>query len=391
VGDHERGDVLVVPGTYDPTRVLDVRFRLLADAAAALRHNQEAKLFLASAQRLARVRVLGADEVAPGAEAWLQLVLDRPIVAARGDHFILRRPSPGATLGGGRVVDAGPARLHRRMNTAVLEALARRARGSPGEILAQALQALGPASLRAALEKAGLGDAAAKEAIAELEGEGRLVALGSGHSEVGAETIVVAKEAWQNLTQRMRDVVNGYHKANPLRSGMPREELKSRLRMDPKAFSSAIEAAARQGLLLDRGARIALPEHQPVLSPEQTARVEGLRRRFREAPSAPPSVKECLEQVGEEVWSHLVETGEFVLLSSDVVFERAEYDAVVRRLRDELAGGGTITVAQVRDRFQTSRKYALALMEHLDSIGVTVREGDVRRLARSASARGEGT
>jgi selenocysteine-specific elongation factor len=87
----------------------------------------------------------------------------------------------------------------------------------------------------------------------------------------------------------------------------------------------------------------------------------------------------------------LVETGEFVLLSSDVVFERAEYDAVVRRLRDELAGGGTIAVAQVRDRFQTSRKYALALMEHLDSIGVTVREGDVRRLARSASARGEGT
>ena len=389
VRDLERGDVLTLPETYPSTRVLDVRFRLLPEPSAPLRHNQEVKLFLASAQRLARVRVLGMDEVPPGAEAWLQLVIDRPIVAARGDHFILRRPSPGATLGGGRVVDASPARLHRRMNRAALESLSRRAQGSAGEILAQSIQVLGPGPLRAAVERAGLGDEAAAEAIAELEGSGRLIMLGQGAGEARADTIVVTREAWQDLTRRMRDVLGAYHAANPLRLGMPREELKSRLRMHPRAFAAAVETASREGLVFDRGARLALPEHQMLLSPAQNARVEALRSRFRASPSTPPSVKECLEEVGEEVWAHLVESGEFVLLTAEVVFERSEYEAMVGKIREALADGATITVAEVRDRFNTSRKFALALMEHLDATGVTVREGDFRKLVRAATEGGE--
>ncbi len=390
VRDLERGDVLALPDTYRPTRVLDVRFRLLPDSLAPLRHNQEAKLFLGSAQRLARVRVLGRDEVAPGAEAWLQLVVEHPIVAARGDHFILRRPSPGATLGGGRVADAAPARLHRRMNAAIVEALEARAQGTPGEVLAQSLQPMGPTPLRTALERSGLGGGAANEAIAELRGSDRLIALGAESLELRPETIVMTSEAWQGLVHRMVRALASYHAASPLRAGMPREELKSRLRMEPRAFSAAVETASRQGLLIERGSRLALADHEMILSPEQSARVERLRGQFRAAPFAPPSVKECLEEVGEEVWAHLVESGQFVPVSPEVVFTRTDYDEMVGAIRQELVASGTITVAQVRDRFNTSRKYALALMEHLDAIGVTVREGDIRRLARAAMEGGEG-
>jgi selenocysteine-specific elongation factor len=102
---------------------------------------------------------------------------------------------------------------------------------------------------------------------------------------------------------------------------------------------------------------------------------------YRASPAAPPSVKESVEAIGQELWDYLVEKGDLVTVSPDVAFEARRYDALVEEIRGRLAGGATITVAEVRDLLGTSRKYALALMEHLDQIGVTVREGDARRLA----------
>jgi selenocysteine-specific elongation factor len=381
VRDLARGDVLARPGTYGPTRLVDVRFRLLPDAADPIRHNQQTKLFLASAQRGARVRVLGTEQVAPGEEGWLQLVLDEPIVTARGDHFILRRPSPGATLGGGRVVDPAPGRLHRRMNPMVVEGLARAARGTPGDVLAHAMQALGPSPLHAAVEKAGLGEGEAREAIRALEADGRLVQMGGGEIAPTSEAIVAERGSWQALTSRMREALGAYHKANPLRAGMPREELKSRLKLESRIFAAAADAAVREGSLRDLGPRLALPDHQAHPTAEQSSRIDSLLARFQASPSAPPSVKESVEALGPELWDYLLEKGLVVAVSSDVAFEARHYDALVEEIRGRLAGGASITVAEVRDGLGTSRKYALALMEHLDQIGLTVREGDARRLA----------
>jgi selenocysteine-specific elongation factor len=381
VRDLARGDVLARPGTYGPTRLVDVRFRLLHDASGPIRHNQQTKLFLASAQRGARVRVLGAEEVAPGEEGWLQLVLDEPIVTARGDHFILRRPSPGATLGGGRVVDPAPGRLHRRMNPTVVDGLARAARGTPGDVVAQAMQALGPAPLRAAVEKAGLGEGEAREALRALEADGRLVRLGSGEIAPASDAIVAERGSWQAFTSRMREALGAYHKANPLRAGMPREELKSRLKLESRIFAAAADAAAREGSLRDLGPRLALPDHQAHPTAEQSSRMDSLMSRFQASPSAPPSVKESVEALGPELWDYLLEKGIVVVVSPDVAFEAQRYAALVEEIRGRLAGGASITVAEVRDVLGTSRKYALALMEHLDQIGLTVREGDARRLA----------
>jgi len=381
VRDLVRGDVLARPGTYSPTRLVDVRFRLLHDAAGPIRHNQKTKLFLASAQRGARVRVLGAEEVAPGEEGWLQLVLDEPIVTARGDHFILRRPSPGATLGGGRVVDPAPGRLHRRMNPTVVEGLARAARGTPGDVIAQAMQALGPAPLRAVVEKAGLGEGEAREAIRALEADGRLVRLGSGEIAPASDAIVADRGSWQAFTSRMREALGAYHKANPLRAGMPREELKSRLKLETRIFAAAADAAAREGSLRDLGPRLALPDHEAHPTAEQSSRLDSLMARFQASPSAPPSVKESVEAIGPELWDYLLEKGLVVAVSPDVAFEAQRYAAIVEQIRGRLAGGASITVAEVRDALGTSRKYALALMGHLDQSGLTVREGDARRLA----------
>jgi len=138
-----RGDVLTHSGDYHPTRRLDARFRLLSDASKPLTHNREVKLFIGAAETLARVRLLGSELINPGEEGWLQLELREPVVAMRGDRYILRRPSPGETLGGGAVVDPHPTGRHKRFSQGLTDRLESLARGTPAEVLAQALLSLG--------------------------------------------------------------------------------------------------------------------------------------------------------------------------------------------------------------------------------------------------------
>lgn len=373
-----RGDVLVLPETYRVTRLLDVRFRLLPDADRPLRHNQEVKLFLGSAQRIARVRVLGADQVGPGEEGWLQLLLEAPVVAERGDHFILRRPSPPATLGGGQVADPTPSRRHRRKDPAVLARLEALLAGSPERVLEETLAAKGAVRMENLASEAGLEAQAIRAALATLLKSQRAHVVG------GEEGWVVGAGQWQALQEKARKALADYHGAFPLRSGMPREELKSRLGLDTGLFNALVRAWADAGLLEESGPRVRLAGHRPRLSTEEQARVQDLLAAFRGQPYAPPTYKACLEQVGEELLGHLLEEGVLVQVSPEVVLTREAYETMVARVREELARRGEITVAEVRDLFQTSRKYALALMEHLDAIGVTVRHGDVRRLAEVA-------
>ena len=116
-----------------------MKFRLLPDVSLSLKHNSEVKFYIGSAEVLARVRLLGVEELAPGEAGWLQLELVEPVVAARGDHYILRRPSPGETLGGGVVVEPHPKGRHKRFAAETLARLEALAQGTPAEVLLQSL------------------------------------------------------------------------------------------------------------------------------------------------------------------------------------------------------------------------------------------------------------
>jgi selenocysteine-specific elongation factor len=122
------------------------------------------------------------------------------------------------------------------------------------------------------------------------------------------------------------------------------------------------------------------PDYEVVFSETQARRVERLLERFAANPAAPPTVKDVVAEIGDELFSALIDGGDLIPLNAEVVFRRPEYEHWVSQIRGMLQSQGTITVAQVRDRFQTSRRYVLALLEHLDAIGVTARDGDVRKL-----------
>lgn len=380
VREVERGFVIASPATYQPTDMIDVYYRHLLNVSEPIKHDQWVKLFIGSTQCLARVRLLGMDQIIQGGEGWLQLILEQQIVAARGDHYILRRPSPGKTLGGGRVVDPHPTEKHRRMNKAILSGLENLLRGTPREILVESLKSLGPIKLNEAIRHSRLGEEVAHAAALDLYHQGELINLASA-SEPKFDDFVTHVDVWRAISSKAEGIVRNFHSANPLRSGVPREELKSRMGYSNHLFQLMLERFISEGILKVIRKKIAIFDYEPKLNDEQRRLSESLLQRFNANPYTPPSAKECLQSIGPELFNFLLDQSQLIHVAEDVVFERSAYEEMIHQIRQKLKDEGSIAVAEVRDNFNTSRKFALALMEHLDSIGITVREGDVRRLA----------
>ncbi|HUV88194.1 MAG TPA: SelB C-terminal domain-containing protein, partial [Anaerolineae bacterium] len=381
--DLKRGDVITTVGWLRPTVLVDVQLHYLPDAPHPLRHNTQLKFFSGSAETLARVRLLGQDRLPPGQTGWAQLQLQDPIALVKGDRFIVRTPSPATTVGGGLVVDPHPGRKHRRSRPEVVARLETLSRGSPAELLLEALERRGPTPARELLSASGLGEAG-RQTLAQLIDSEQVVVLGAPASRKqeleGGNPLVVAQAWWTVLAEQMSRELATYHRQFPLRPGMGREALRSGLRLEGKVFNAVMARAAADGLLADEGAIVRLPSHTVRLNPEQQRQVDQLLAQFRRQPYATPSVKESAAVVGEEVLGVLIARGDLVQASPEVLFLPGTYEEMVARVRTHIQQAGSITLAQVRDLFNTSRKYAQALLEHLDETGVTKRVGDERVL-----------
>lgn len=375
----QRGDVLAHPGQYQATRRIDVRFKALHDISKPLAHGDEVKFFVGSSETVATIRLLGANEIKASEEGWLQLELRDATVALRGDRYILRRPSPSETLGGGSVVDHQPKGRHKRFDADVLKSLESLAQGSPAEVLFEAALALQIAPLKEIISKSRLEASVAESALQEVVQNGQLVLLENSQKP---EALVAALPYWNGLSATILDTVTGYHAQYPLRRGMPREELKSKLKLAPKVFNAVIgNLVSKNELTDDRGA-VSKLGHEVKFDGQNQLKVEALRRKFESNPYATPSLKECQAETGEEVINALIEQGELVSVSQDVLFLKSNYDEMVSHIKQKIVAQGQITLAEVRDMLNTTRKYVQALLEHLDTIGVTMRDGDARKLRK---------
>jgi selenocysteine-specific elongation factor len=374
----KRGELVTYPGQYQTTQRLDVSFRLLKDVSTPFHHHTEVKFYLGTSETIAEARLLGTEILYPGETGWLQLELRTPVVAVRGDRYILRRPSPGEILGGGSVVDPHPSGRHKRFDLAVLQGLTSTEQGSPSDILMQASLALGVTPIKEIGSRSQLESHMVAEGINELFDSGQLVKLEEGPWTL--DSVVVPISLWIELKKKVATVISAYHIAHPLRHGMPREELKSRLNLTPRPFNMILQKLVAEGRLIEGPKWVALPEHKVRFSPYEQVKVDKLINLFERTPHTPPSIKECLAEVGEDVFNALREAGDLVAVSDEIVFEKKIYDVMVGKIRLTLQEQGQISLAQVRDILQTTRKYAQPLLEHLDVLGVTVREGDIRRL-----------
>ena len=356
-----RGDVLARPKSLQSTRRVDASVRVLASAAQSLRHGTELLLHTGTAEVACRVIVLDSDDIAAGAEGWVQLYMERPIAAAEHDRFILRIPSPSATIAGGTFVDVAP-RRHARHDSAVRESLERRA---AGEVLQEELRKYPRGVTVAALLKATL---APEADVAGLNAK----RIGDWLYDAGA---------WGAISERASSELEAYHSAHPLRPGIAREELRSRLGVPPGSFPSVVRGMLQDGIAVELDGLLARPGHRvEVHAVDGTA--AALVQLLGLQPFAPPSLTEAVQQTGatSEVIRALAQRGEIVRLSDDIAFTKEAFDAAVKMVREIISSTGSITVGQLRDRMGASRRPVLALLEHLDAEHVTRRVGDARVL-----------
>jgi selenocysteine-specific elongation factor len=369
----QRGQVVAKRGLLKNTQLLDVHYRHLPETEDPLHHNAEVKVFLGSAEITAHARVIGQEQIQPGTEGWLQLALTTPAAAARGDRFILRRPSPGATIGGGRVLDPHPGRRHRRFRPNVLERFQIMAQGTPEELLLRTLTLQGPLSPAKLFEKAGLSAEDALVPWQSLLQQDLVIDLGK---------TAIAAAAWEELVERIPRELATYHRELPLKLGIDREELRSRMQIQPAVFAPLREKLALEGKLEQAGTLLRLPEHRVQFSPEDEKAIVQLMTLFEAQKTSSPSVKECQAIVGEAVYFALVDMGRIKPVAEDVVYSAETYTELITRLSDYLHQRGSITAAEARDLLGASRKYAIALLEHMDERRITRRVGDVRVPAR---------
>ncbi len=369
VDDLQKGCVITSPGWLIPSKFLDVKLRTTRDLSQPITHNKSITFHTGAAEVFGKVRLLDREKINPGESGWAQIVLSQPVAAAGGDLFIIR--SATGTLGGGKIVDT-QAKRHRRFQSRVIESLESREKGSPEDMLISTLEANEPAEFGSILAACSLSSADAAEIIKNLMTENLMIMLGPE----GPRALLFSIGGWTRLSNDVQKALQGFHQQFPLRMGMPKEELRSRLKIPQQHFADALKKLNRDGILLEEGTVVKLPSHEVKFSGKQQIEVESFLKALEENPfsPSPPVISQ------PELLNALIDQRQVVKLGDNVIFAAHAYDEMVNRITDHLKSSGKITVAQVRDMFSTSRKYALALMEHLDEQKITRRVGDERVL-----------
>lgn len=368
----QRGDVLTRPGQIRPTLLADARFTQLADVEHPLAHNAEVKIFCGASEAIANVRLLNDDALSPGAKGWLQIRLRDPLPLSRGDRFILRYPSPAETIGGGLIINPHPGRRHKRFQPQIIEELELRLSGSPGERLALAAKADAPQKLSDLQKKLGYSDDELAAALAEAHGGGLIRKVGEQHWW--------ASESWQRLVDAIMTALATYHAANPLRLGMPRPELQSRLNVKLNLLDRVVD---NEDHLTYESNFVRLTDHKIRFSPEQDEKAKRVLQLLGAQAYTPPAIAELNQIAGEDVVRALADLRQIVNVNDSIAFAADSYDQLVAETRSHISEFGEIDAKTLRDKFGASRKYAIAVLEHLDSLGITQRVGDLRMRGRN--------
>jgi selenocysteine-specific elongation factor len=379
-----RGLQLGAPGAFTATTSLLARIALLPETPPLATGFTPVRLHLHAGEALGRMRPLGGGEQAPGAGRLVEIRLESPVVAARGDRLVLRRPSPAVTLGGGEVLDP----RWRRHRGASLPAALAALDGDLAQALAFWALEAGERGLEAADAARRLGLPAARTAagLDALAAASRLVAVpeAPGHGRRW-----IAPAAVERVIERARRVLKEYFDRDRLADGMPKAEAVRRILRGRAAELAPIYLAwlADRKVLAVEGDRVVLPGRSAQLSGEESRLAAAVMERFERAGLAPPSPGEVRQelsakpQILDGVMRHLVTRGRLVRLPGGLMIAAAALEALRRELL--ATSWERFSVAQFKDRFGLTRKWAIPLLEHLDASGVTRRAGDDRLLART--------
>jgi len=379
----ERGDTVTAPGLLSPTFMVDTRITLLPDVKKPLKNRSLIRFYIGAMRCLANLVLLDREELRPDEGGYAQIRLRDPVVAMGGDRFILRSVSENRTIGGGQILDPLPGK-HTASDPGVIPSLQILEQGEVDEKASVFLHHSGFKGMDLAGFRCRLPitEGAAKKILQKLREKGKAVTI-------IPETLHLLHEDYYGLSkEKVINILKAFHENRPLEPGMPKAELYSRFSMitHEKVLQAILSRLERGGKIHVQENLVRLSEHRVSLDQEEAAAVGKIRELYRRAGLKPPSSKTLPETLGldadhaADLMRHLISTGNLVHIQGDLFMDPASLQEAKDKVQTFLDQKGEISVSEMRDLLDSTRKYLIPLLEYFDAIGFTARKGDKRIL-----------
>jgi selenocysteine-specific elongation factor len=381
----QRGDMVVPTGVFRTTRRVDVRLDHLTAAPRDLKHRSTVRFHTGTSEVTAQVILLDRDLLPAGETAYAQLRLTEPLLLVSGDPYLIRASSPAATIGGGIVLDPFPPARRRRSDDALnlLQSLdVAEHQKTCSLIVAQSL--LSGISLEEIVLRSGIARRQAETALQGLLASGEIVQM------TREPRIFLSKTAIDTLKAGLLAELTAYLAANPLKEGISKEELKTRLpkRSDQRFFAPLLADLEKETRLTVERDLVRLAGAAKQAAPQTSALAGSLLKLLDAAGKEPPTVKElaeahhCSEKEVRDHLTLLLRDNSVTRVSADIFYASNALDAIRQQLITFLQQHGEIIPSDFRELTGLSRKFMIPLLEHFDNEKLTIRTGDKRVLRK---------
>jgi len=367
----KRGDSVLLPERLIPTRKIDAKVELLSDSPA-LKSKALVHFHLGTAETVARIILYGRNELLAGEDCYCQFRLRDPVIAMSGDRYIIRRFSPIETIGGGEVLDPLSYRRSKKEST---EDLMTFEKGTLADKIAAKVKMHGIYGIKVSLIEGWIKAEipSIKDSLGALREKGTIIQL---------EDVLIHKIAFDVFRETVKKGMSDFHKKNPLKQGMLKEELRARFNIDPRLFGNLITAI--KDIVIDKEI-VRLATFSVALSQvEETekSRLLGLLEKNGFQPPAKEELSQSLkidQKHLSDILNLMAKEGSIVRINDSMYITSPVYNKMIADLRSFYNKKPEMTVAEFRDILHTTRKFALPFLEYLDSHKITMRVGDVRK------------
>ncbi len=382
----ERGQVLVRSHTLTPTQLIDGYLEYLPDAPRPLRHRTKQRFHIGTNLATASVFLLDREELAPGEAGYVQLRLDRPVVALPQDRFVIRGSGAVQTLGGGVVLDAHPEK-HKRFSSSVKEDLNLLRDGTGEETIGFHVLRSGTGGITLAelLNRVAVPPHEVETTLRKMTERGDVVWVDAERQKV------IDARQYRKLREMILDQVQLFHQRSPMKSGLIKEELRTKLPedLDVKLLQILLNELIQAKQVVLEKDKLRLPGHQ-ISTMDEGGLVKRAEEAILNGGLQPPSSKELSENWSEDegrvraVLEHLVHEGTLIKIKSGMYFHRRPFEDLKEKLIIYLKRHKEITTPQFKEITGASRKYAIPLIEYFDQTKLTLRLGE-KRILRATS------
>ena len=380
-----RGEVLSNPGMLKSSYMVDIQTHFLKSNSKPIKNRTRVRFHTGTSEILGNLILLDREELSPGDTVVAQIRLDSPVALVKDDRYVIRSYSPIRTVGGGQVLNPLPVK-HKRFKSEIVEGLNGLVEKTPEQIISYHLH-------QSEYQGVSFNDLKIMANVPEKQLDTTMQNMLSKRNVILVDKenrIFIHGNSFDNLKQATISHLENYHTANPLRAGMPKEELKSKFpdQMGPKLFNLAFNQLAKDDEIIQEGETVRLAKHKVSLQVDQADAHKKILSTYSSSGLTPPYFKELAKSLDMEtgqardVLKLLMDEGLLVKVKEDLYFDAKAMEGFRQKLVDFLTANEEITTPQLKDMAGVSRKYLIPLIEYFDAKNVTIRVGDVRKLRR---------